>query len=95
MVTLFFTILLGSAFPVSEAVNDQLYPTVTCVNDTCFVFWVDLRHYSPDRSVYAARVVSDGTVLDPGGCVVMRDRCEWVDADFDGVNFLAVFQDSC
>lgn len=95
MLTLLWTFFLGSAFHVSEAVNDQLHPSVTRVNDTYYIFWVDLRHYPPDRSIYAARVASDGTVLDPDGHEVLCDRCVWTDVDFDGVNFLAVIQDSC
>jgi len=36
-----------------------------------------------------------GVVLDPFGRLILRDRAMNVDFAFDGVNFLAVVQDSC
>jgi len=95
MLTLLWTFFLGNAFPVSTAVNEQLYPSVVFAGGQSYVFWVDLRHYPPDRSIYAARVTTDGTVLDPGGCEILRGRCEWADAAFDGGNFMVALQDSC
>lgn len=95
MPTLWWLLFLGSSFPVSEAFNDQLYPSVISHNDTFYVFWLDLRYYPPDRSVFAARIANDGTVIDPEGREILRDRGEWVDAAFDGVNFLVAIQDSC
>ena len=43
----------------------------------------------------AARVTDYGQVLDPEGALMIRDRTVWVDAAYDGTNFLVVVQDSC
>jgi len=88
-------IAFGVNFPVSVDTNDQNYPAIVFTNNQYYVFWNDLRYYSPDRSVFGARVAADGTVLDPEGVEILRDRTEWVDAAFDGTNFLIAVQDSC
>jgi hypothetical protein len=85
----------GIDFPVAVDTNDQNLPAVVHACDQYYVFWNDLRFYSPDRSVFAARVTMGGQVIDPQGVEIMRDRTEFVDAAFDGENFLVVLQDSC
>ncbi|HEX7319821.1 MAG TPA: hypothetical protein VF399_05645 [bacterium] len=85
----------GLDFPVAVDTNDQNLPAVVYACGQYYIFWNDLRYYSPDRSVFAARVTTDGQVLDPQGIEILRDRTEFVDAAFDGINFLVVLQDSC
>lgn len=63
--------------------------------DQFYVFWQDLRFYPSDRATLAARVTADGTVLDPDGVLMMRDKTVLVDAAYDGTDFLVVVQDSC
>jgi hypothetical protein len=76
-------------------VEAQQYPRVVSACDQFYVFWQDLRFYPSDRATLAARVTPDGTVLDPDGIVLMRDKTEFTDAAYDGTNFLVVVQDSC
>ena len=87
--------ILGSDFPISAAVESQHFPIVQFANNQFYVFWQDLRHYPSDRSTFAARITEDGTILDPNGVVLMRDRTVRADAASDGTNFLIVLQDSC
>lgn len=93
----FITILfiLGNDFPISVASESQHYPVVEFADSQFYVFWEDLRFYPSDRTTMAARVSTDGVVLDTQGIVMMRDRTVDVDAACDGTNFLVVVQDSC
>ncbi len=93
MIALLF--ILGSDFPVSAAPESQHYPVVQFADSQFYVFWQDLRFYPSDRTTMAARVSGNGTVLDPQGVIMMRDRTVDVDAAYDGTNFLVVVQDSC
>lgn len=95
MLLFLLLIVAGIDFPVSVDPNDQNLPAVVYACDQYYVFWNDLRCYPPDRSVFAARVTMNGQVLDPQGIEILRDRTEFVDAAFDGANFLVVLQDSC
>ncbi len=94
MIYLVLIILIGSDFPVSAAYEDQYKPYSLFANDKYYVFWQDMRYYSPDRSIFAARVATDGTVLDPEGKLILRDRTAEAVAAYDGVNFLVVIEDS-
>ncbi|GAG85473.1 unnamed protein product, partial [marine sediment metagenome] len=82
-------------FPISVDYDDQYYPAIQFADDTYYVFWEDYRFYPPDRSIYAARVTSAGTVIDSAGRLILRDKAYSIDAAFDGVNFLAVIQNDC
>jgi hypothetical protein len=95
MITYLVLCLIGSDFMISESIQDQSYPVVEFAHNQYYVFWYDMRHYSPDRSIYAARVTENGMVIDPQGRPVLIDRNMRVAAACDGVNFLAVIQDSC
>jgi hypothetical protein len=88
-------LILGSDFPISTAYESQHFPIVQYANNQFYVFWQDLRYYPSDRSTVAARIAEDGTILDPSGVVLMRDRTVRADAASDGTNFLVVLQDSC
>lgn len=88
-------LIISSDFPISTAYDDQYHPAVIFANEQYCVFWQDYRHYSPDRSIYGARVAVDGVVLDPDGELVFRDKVAALDVGYDGTNFLVVVQDSC
>jgi hypothetical protein len=94
MVGLIFLFLVVD-FPVTTAVLSQHYPVVQYINDQYYVFWTDLRHYSPDRSIYGARVTGNGLVIDPEGRPIIRDRAVKSAAAFGAGNFLIAVQDSC
>ena len=91
----FVLALVAADIPINTAVLDQAHPVVRSAHGQYYVFWYDMRHYSPERSIYGARVAANGTVLDPGGVPLLVDRTMNVDAVCDGTNFLAVIQDSC
>ncbi|MCK4250141.1 hypothetical protein KAX97_01745 [candidate division WOR-3 bacterium] len=88
-------VLIGRDFPISTAYEAQYYPVVIFANDQYYVFWEDYRLYYSDKSIYAARVTTDGTVIDPDGKLILSDRTVIADIAFDGVNFLVAIQDSC
>lgn len=95
MMSSLLLLLIAGDFQISTEIQDQFYPVVTFAYDKYYVFWYDMRFYSPDRSIFAARVATNGTLLDPAGKLILRDRTVRVDVAHDGVNFLAVIQDSC
>jgi hypothetical protein len=88
-------IFINADFPISTAYLAQHYPVVEFANNQYYVFWTDLRFYSPDRSIFGARVALDGTVLDPDGRVLIRDRTVKASVGFGSENILIVVQDSC
>ena len=87
--------IVGADFPINISVHDQSYPVITHLDSLFYIFFLDMRYYSPDRSISCTRVSENGTVLDPQGHMILRDRAVRVAAASDGVNFLAVIQDSC
>lgn len=95
MIAVLCLFLFGDDIPISTSFQDQSRPVAQFALDQYYVFWYDMRHYSPDRAIYSARIAENGTVIDTQGVPVMIDRAMMVDAAFDGVNFLAVIQDSC
>jgi hypothetical protein len=87
--------VLTGDFPITTELQDQCYPAIVTTDSQYCVFWQDYRYYSPDRSIFAARVALDGSVIDPDGKQILRDKAEVVDAAYDGTTMLAVIQDSC
>ena len=92
-------LLIGSDFPICVDSAGQSYPAVIHAFDQYYVFWSDSRFYDPDtfgHAVFASRVASDGTVLDPGGKFIWSNQVSYgTHVATDGSNFLVVFQDSC
>jgi hypothetical protein len=88
-------LLFTADIPICTASQDQAHPVVQYAHDRYYVFWYDMRHYSPERSIYGARIAENGTVIDPEGIPLFVDRTMNVDVACDGTNFLAVIQDSC
>jgi len=95
MIAFYLILTAFNVFPISDAFQDQNYPVVIHIQDLYYVFWHDMRYYSPDRSIFGCRVTMDGVVLDPGGREILRDRAEWLDVAFDGANFLVAIQNCC
>jgi len=88
----------GADFPICTAADEQYYPCALYVNDQYYVFWADYRYYDTDSSqaVFGARVSSSGTVIDPDGKLLYKNRTGYEPAvAYDGTNFLVVFRDSC
>jgi hypothetical protein len=96
---LMLSLVLPSAdFPICAAVDEQYYPCGMYANDQFYVFWADYRYYDVDssQSVFGARVSANGTVIDPDGKLLYKNRTGYEPAvAFDGTNFLVVFRDSC
>lgn len=96
---LFFTILfiIRSDFPICDTIQHQTSPDLLCVNDTFFIFWNDMRYYSDSNQVYAvfgARVLPDGTILDPDSKEIYCDTAYGKpDAAYDGNNLLVVLRE--
>ncbi|UCD05523.1 MAG: hypothetical protein JSV98_10510 [candidate division WOR-3 bacterium] len=91
-------IMPAADFPICTAADDQYYPCGVYENGQFYVFWADYRYDDVDssQSVFGARVSEDGTVLDPDGKLLFRNRTGYEPAvAYDGTNFLVVFRDSC
>ena len=95
MILTLLIVLLNADFPICTEYLSQHYPVVGFANNQYYVFWTDMRFYSSDRSIFGARVANDGTVLDPDGQVLMRDRAVKAAVGFGSENILVVLQDSC
>ena len=67
-------------FMISDASGDQMFPSVGWTGDQYLVAWNDYRHVQSGSNIvqqlradiYAARVTTDGTVLDPNGLSVTQ-----------------------
>lgn len=87
-------ILDAQPFVVCQAQDTQEAPSVAFNGQVFLAVWQDLRNVK-DWDVYAARISSDGKVLDPDGILVAggkrsqaQPRVAW-----DGKNFVVVWQD--
>lgn len=88
--------LFGADFDVCNATLYQYYPASIFANSQYYVFWADYRYYSPDYSLFGARVSATGTVLDPNGKVIFRRQTAYAPSvAYDGTNFLVAGRDSC
>ena len=88
------TVLDPSAFVISNAMGNQLLPSVAFDGTNYLVAWQDSRVSAYD--IYAARVTPAGTVLDPNG-ILLCDRNSWQQRPkvaFDGINYLVVWSSS-
>lgn len=81
-------------FLVSGASDDQERPRIAFGDGVFLVVWQDLRS-GRQYDLYAARVLPDGTVLDPDGIAIARgERNEANPAvAFDGTHFVVVWED--
>jgi hypothetical protein len=87
------SVLEPSGLAISVATGAQEFPDVASDGSGYLAVWQDKR--SGGYDIYAARVSSAGTVLDPGGiavCVAGGDQLHPTVA-FDGDRYLVVWQD--
>jgi phosphoribosylformylglycinamidine (FGAM) synthase PurS component len=89
-------VLDPSGIAVSTAANEQYLPAIAFDGANCLVAWDDARLSPDQRDIYAARVTSQGVVLDPSGIAVSTDTCYQSSPaiGFDGANFLVAWRDT-
>ena len=86
---------VSADFAVWTATQTQCHPCAIFQNGQYYVFWADFRYYSPDYSLYGARILTDGTVLDTDGKLLFRRQAAYdPEVAYDGTNFLVAFRDS-
>jgi hypothetical protein len=91
-------LLCGADFPICTAHLSQDYASVHYVNNQYYVFWQDERFRLDEftSAIFAARITSDGIVIDVDGKIIFNDSVFYgVDAAYDGTNFLVVFRNTC
>ena len=96
--SLLVLVLIGAEFPICTDTTYQYYPSAFYANGQYCAFWADSRFYNIDNTycLYAARVTTTGTVLDPNGKLCFRDSCISKPAiAYDGSNFLIAFRNGC
>lgn len=84
--------LLGTSIPIAEATGSQTSVAVAFGEYMYVVAWRDQRN--PTSDIYGARVLPDGTVLDPGGFPVSSAPGEQTlpTVAYDGEDFVVVWQ---
>ena len=87
------SVLDPAGLAVSVASGPQEYPDVAWDGSGYLVVWQDKR--SGGYDIYAARVSSTGTVLDPAGITISTATGDQLHpaVAFDGTNYLVVWQD--
>lgn len=90
------TILDGTGIAISTAAKGQLRPTVASNGADYLVVWRDTRYSETDSDIYAARVTSDGTVLDSAGIALSKGGYRESDPAVasNGSNYLVAWDDS-
>ncbi|MCX7732361.1 MAG: hypothetical protein N2248_04275 [candidate division WOR-3 bacterium] len=89
-------VLDPDGIPISTAPEIQSIPSVIFDGTNYLVAWNDLRNGNWESDIYAARVTTDGQVLDPDGIPVNiqpYDQIIYRGLAFDGTNYLFVFCD--
>lgn len=89
-------VLDPDGIPISTAPEIQSIPSVIFDGTNYLVVWNDLRNGNWESDIYAARVTTDGEVLDPDGIPVNTqpgDQIIYRGLVFDGSNYLFVFSD--
>ena len=89
------TVLDPAGIKISGEANEQSYPAVAFDGANFLVVWQDNRNNVDTTDIYGARVTPSGTVLDSAGLVISQAaQSQYSPAiDFDGTNFLVVWQD--
>ncbi|MEO0080107.1 MAG: hypothetical protein ABIK44_05470 [candidate division WOR-3 bacterium] len=90
-------VLDTAGIAISTAPRDQEYPQVASNGTDYLVVWSDRRDDSlTAKDVYAARVTTQGVVLDPQGIAIanLSENQEWPGVASDGTNWLVVWEDS-
>ena len=88
------TVLDPAGITISTAANNQQYPTVAGSGENWISVWSDYRNGNWD--IYGARVDTAGVLLDSTGISVstVGNTQSLANACFDGLNYLAVWQDN-
>lgn len=92
----FIAPMLGNAeFIVCDEQGIQYGPSIGFDGTNFLISWTDGRDSL--EQIYAARVSTSGTVLDPGGFPVLPEADEQISANiaYDGTNYLIVWQFGC
>ncbi len=77
--------------PVSIAENDQRSPELSFDGSNYFVVWLDYRN-EDSKKIYGARITKTGTLLDPDGIVISKDKSSSkASIAFDGTNYFVVW----
>ncbi|MEO0216070.1 MAG: hypothetical protein ABIL14_03545, partial [candidate division WOR-3 bacterium] len=86
-------VLEPNGFVISTALYHQRTPNVISNGVNYFVVWSDYRNSNWD--IYAARVTTNGMVLDTGGIAICtaQNTQSYPAAAFDGTNYIVVWQD--
>jgi hypothetical protein len=88
-------VLLNADFAVNTGSNYQGYPSLCYANDQFYVFWIDQRTL-PNMSIFGARVMKDGTVIDTSGVELYTDSASYdCNVSYDGTNLLVVTRNHC
>jgi hypothetical protein len=87
------TVLDPAGIVICMQATDAMYPAVGFDGTNYLVAWQDNR--SGNTDIYATRVATDGTVLDPAGIAVSvaLDRQERPAVTFNGLKFFVAWQD--
>jgi hypothetical protein len=86
---------IGASAVIGSPFENQFNPAVASDGSGYMVAWDD-RRSTADTDIYAARVASDGTILDDVGIAVSTaaDDQEEPAIAFDGTNYLVVWADN-
>lgn len=95
MIIQLLLILINADFAISTAPNFTGYPALCYAHDQYYIFWIDQRT-SPNMSIYGARVMKDGTVLDTSGVKIFTDSASYdCNVACDGTNLFVVTRNHC
>ncbi len=80
------------SIPISQGTFYQSHPSIACDGSEYLVVWQDARN-GGQYDIYGARVLRDGTVLDPNGIQISAGSFSeyWPAVVFDGSNYLVTW----
>ncbi|MCX7837069.1 MAG: T9SS type A sorting domain-containing protein [candidate division WOR-3 bacterium] len=89
-------VLDPEGFPISTAFYDQQLPSISFDGTNYLVTWNDYRNNIEEPDIYAARVTTNGTVLDPDGIAISTApfyQMIFRGIAFDGRNYFLTWMD--
>ncbi len=89
------TMIDNSSFVIADAPDLREKPAIATDSNIFLVVWQDIRN-GQDYDIYAARVGTDGIVIDPGGIAIATGTGNQAApaVSFDGTNFVVVWMDN-